>query len=247
MEDLSYVDKRGIRALDQMSFSLRGGEILGVCGVDGNGQSELVRCITGLLKPASGSVRVCGADCTGADPRMILGQGVSHIPEDRHKMGMIREMTVNENLILMSYRTPECQKRGFLKWKDIRAHSQALCEQYNIKTPSVLERSGNLSGGNQQKMVVGRELDRRPRLLIAMHPDRGLDIGATKYIQRQIVAASPGGGRVLLVSTELDEILELSDRILVVFEGRMMGILDRSEATAERGPDDGGRPAELAG
>jgi ABC-type uncharacterized transport system ATPase subunit len=234
VEDLSYVDKRGIRALDQMSFSLRGGEILGVCGVDGNGQSELVRCITGLLKPASGSVRVCGADCTGADPRMILGQGVSHIPEDRHKMGMIREMTVNENLILMSYRTPECQKRGFLKWKDIRAHSQALCEQYNIKTPSVLERSGNLSGGNQQKMVVGRELDRRPRLLIAMHPDRGLDIGATKYIQRQIVAASQAGAGVLLVSTELDEILELSDRILVVFEGRMMGILDRSEATAER-------------
>lgn len=230
---LCHTDTRGVERLRDVSFSLRAGEILGVCGVDGNGQSELVRCIAGLLKPTSGSICVRGEDCTGAKPGEILSRGVSHIPEDRHRMGIVKEMTVSENLLLMSARSPAFVRRGFLRWREIRRHSLELCGQYRVKTPGIDEPAANLSGGNQQKLVVGRELDRNPALLIAMHPDRGLDIGATKYIQSEIVSASRRGTGVLLVSTELEEILELSDRILVLYEGRVMDILDRSEATTE--------------
>lgn len=233
VKNLGFQDKRGVKRLDDVTFTLRRGEILSVCGVDGNGQSELVKCITGMEHATEGSLSIDGADCTKSSPREILSHKVGHIPEDRHKMGMVGDMTIMENMVLMNYREPERCKHGFMKWKEIKKNVQELCKNYQVKTPSVDERMGNLSGGNQQKVVVGRELEKRPNLLVAMHPDRGLDIGATKYIQSQIIGARDKGAGVLLISTELEEIMELSDRILVLFQGRVMGILNQKDATFE--------------
>ena len=231
VEGLTCENSRKLTAVKDVSFTVRAGEILGVCGVDGNGQSELIRAITGLLKPKGGKVLIGGEDCTKKSPREILLHGVSHIPEDRHKMGMVAKMNIRENLTLMSYDQQPFSKHGVLRWKWIDKHATALCERYNVKTPNVAEFAGNLSGGNQQKFVVGRELDREPKLLIAVHPSRGLDIGATKYIQSRIVEERDRGAAVLLVSTELDEIMEISDRILVMYEGEVMGIVEQKDAT----------------
>ncbi len=231
VEHLSCLSVRNLPAVRDVSFELREGEILSVCGVDGNGQSELVKAICGLIKPTSGKILIDGEDMTGKPPRAILKRGVSHIPEDRHKMGMVARMNIRENLTLMSYDLSPFSQNGVLNWRWIDKHSAELCARYSVKTPSVSEYAGNLSGGNQQKFVVGRELDRKPRLLVAVHPSRGLDIGATKYIQSRIVEERDRGAAVLLVSTELDEILEMSDRILVLYEGEVMGIVDQKDAT----------------
>ena len=233
-EEMCCLGENGQMVLDHVSFTLRKGEILGVCGVDGNGQSELVKCITGLHKISEGKCFVAGEDCTNKRPKDILAKKVSHIPEDRHKMGMIKEMNVNENLALMGYDTEPYSKKGILNWNWIDKHSAEICKTYSVKTPDVFEISGNLSGGNQQKFVVGRELDRKPELLIAVHPSRGLDIGATKYVQSKIVEERDRGAGVLMVSTELDEIIELSDRIMVMYDGKIMGIVGHGEASRER-------------
>ena len=234
VEGLNYVDAHKVQRLHDVSFSVRSGEILGVCGVDGNGQSELVRCITGLLPASSGSVRIDGEDCTNEPPRALLKKGFAHIPEDRHKMAVLKDMTVSENLMLLNYRDSDHSSHGILRWKKIDRINEELCRRYQIKTPDVHELLGNLSGGNQQKVVVGRELDRHPRLLVAMHPDRGLDVGATQYIQKQILAARDEGTAVVLVSTELEEILDLTDRIIVLYKGRIIGTVDTCDATAEQ-------------
>jgi len=233
VESLCVNNDRGIAAVKDMSFDVHGGEILGICGVDGNGQSELIGCITGLRQAASGKVVINGTDALGLNPGKILALGVSHIPEDRHKYGMIGPMTLDENLILVSYKQENYSSRGFLNWKWIAQHGKEIIKNFSVKTPGIKELAKNLSGGNQQKLVVGRELDRTPDLLIAVHPSRGLDIGATKYIQGQIVEQRDRGAAVLLVSTELDELIELSDRILVVFDGKIMGIVERASATRE--------------
>lgn len=233
VENLCCLNERKLPALKDVSFSLRDGEILGICGVDGNGQSELIRCITGLLKPTSGTIQINSVLTNGLSPRKILNMGVSHIPEDRHKYGMIKKMTVEENLMLVSYDQENFSKMGFLNKKKIREYAKRICTQYGVKTPGTTEFAGNLSGGNQQKFVVGRELDRNPKLLIAVHPSRGLDIGATKYIQSEVIVCRDRGAAVLLVSTELDELLELSDRILVMYEGRVMGIMEYKDASRE--------------
>lgn len=231
LENVCALNQRKLEALHDVSFELHAGEILGICGVDGNGQSELIKVITGLLKTTSGEILIDGQKVTNLPPKAILKHSVGHIPEDRHKMGMIKEMTIEENLILMSYDQKPYSSRGFLDKKWIADHSKEICEQYSVKTPSIKEMAGNLSGGNQQKFVVGRELDREPRFLIAMHPSRGLDIGATKYIQQRIVEERDKGTGVLLVSTELDEVMEVSDRILVIYAGRVMAIIDQKSAT----------------
>lgn len=234
VKSLSYTDSRGVQQLQNVNFNVRSGEILGVCGVDGNGQSELVRCITGLLRPTAGTVLIDGEDCTGKTPRDLLQKGLSHIPEDRHKMAVLKEMSVSENLILMNYHDAEHSRNGILNWKKIDRMNEELCERYQVKTPDVHELLGNLSGGNQQKIVVGRELDRHPRLLVAMHPDRGLDVGATQYIQQQILKARNEHAAVVLVSTELEEILDLTDRIIVLYKGSVIGTIDTADATAEQ-------------
>ena len=234
VEGLSALNNKGVQALSDVSFSIRGGEILGVAGVDGNGQSELVECLTGLRQVAGGKVTIKDKETVGFSPRQILEQRVSHIPEDRHKMGMLKDMSIKENMILMSYYKQPYSDKGFLRWKWIFGHVADICKKFSVKTPSIEEMAGKLSGGNQQKFVVGREIDRKPDLLIAMHPSRGLDIGATKYIQSRIVDERNNGTAVLLVSTELDEVLELSDRVMVMYEGKVMGILDSAEATREK-------------
>lgn len=233
VEHLTSLNDRGLPAVKDISFSLQGGEILGVCGVDGNGQSELVQCITGLRKPASGKITICGTDTTNYNPKQILNLDVAHIPEDRHKYGMVGAMSIEENLILVSYDQKLFSLHKFLNWKWIADHSRKICDLFKVKTPTIKERAINLSGGNQQKFVVGRELDRTPQLLVAVHPSRGLDIGATKYIQSQIMGQRDRGTAVLMVSTELDELIELSDRIMVMFEGEIMGIIDQKDASRE--------------
>ena len=234
VEKLCAANQDNHPVLTDITFSLHAGEILGICGVDGNGQSELVKCITGLHKVNSGIYFIKSVDCTNESPKEILKHKVAHIPEDRHRMGMIKSMNIEENLILMCYDRQPFSKNGMLSWKCIDDHCEVLCKTYNVKTPSIKEMAGNLSGGNQQKFVVGRELDREPDLLIAVHPSRGLDIGATKYIQSRIVEERDKGTAVLLVSTELDELLELSDRILVMYGGRVMGIVEQRTATREQ-------------
>ena len=231
VENLCYRDAENIQVLDHLSFSLRSGEILGVCGVDGNGQSELIRCITGLLAPTSGAIYLDGQNVTGKSPREMLGHGMAHIPEDRLKMAVLKELSIQENLILHDFRQARFNRGGWLRKQAIREESQALCQRYYVKTPSVDEKLENLSGGNQQKVVVARELSRKPRLLVAMHPNRGLDVGATQYIQKQILQARDEGAAVLLVSTELDEILEMSDTIMVLYKGRNMGIVQGDQAS----------------
>ncbi|MCL2857626.1 MAG: ABC transporter ATP-binding protein [Oscillospiraceae bacterium] len=233
VENLCVDNDRGLPAVKNMTFDLYGGEILGICGVDGNGQSEMVQCITGLREATSGKIVINGTDTAGLNPGQILGLKVSHIPEDRHKYGMVGPMTLDENLILVSYKQEKYSSRGFLRWKWIAEQSESIIKSFGVKTPGIKELAKNLSGGNQQKLVVGRELERTPDLLIAVHPSRGLDIGATKYIQQQIVEQRDMGTAVLMVSTELDELIELSDRILVVYDGEIMGIVERKNASRE--------------
>ncbi len=230
LEDLSYTNEKGIDRLAHVSFSVRSGEIVGIAGVDGNGQSELVRLITGLLHATSGSVLIDGCDVTGAKPKEILAHSVAHIPEDRHKMAMVSDMTVNENMILMSYDHSPYSKHGILDWKKIEDINQKLCNTYEVKTPSIHETAGKLSGGNQQKFVIARELNRNSRLIVAVYPARGLDIGTTKYIQSRLIEERDRGAAVLLVSNELDEIFQLSDRIAVLYKGEVMGIVGQKEA-----------------
>lgn len=234
VRDLSYVRPDGIKAVCGVDFTVHEGEIVGVCGVDGNGQSELIRCITGLLRPTAGTVSICGGDCTGKSVKHILRQGVAHIPEDRLKMAVVKELSIGENMVLMHYDQPPVCRRGVIDWEAARRHSEEVCRTYQVRMAGLDQAVQELSGGNQQKMVVGRELDQAPRLLIAVHPSRGLDIGATKYIQNSIIAARNRRTAVLVVSTELEEVMELSDRILVIFNGRIMADMKQEEATRER-------------
>jgi simple sugar transport system ATP-binding protein len=229
VEDLSADSNRGHAALRGCALNVRSGEILGVAGVDGNGQSELVEAICGLRRPTGGRIRLAGKDITRASPRVVLSQGVAHIPEDRRLRGLVTTMTLVENSILVSYHQPPFAKHGILNWKAIRQHTADLIAAYDVRTPSLDLLAGNLSGGNQQKMVLARELSRRPQLLVAMHPTRGLDVGAIEYVHRRIIEQRDAGCAVLLVSTELDEILSLSDRIAVIYEGRIAGELDNKD------------------
>ena len=234
VEGLRYVRPDGVEAVRDAAFSVRQGEIVGICGVDGNGQSELIRCVTGLLRPTAGRVSVLGRDCTGLDARSILRQGVAHIPEDRLSMAVVKEMTISENMILMGDDRPPVCRRGLIDWKAVRRKAEEICRTYQVRMAGLDQEVRELSGGNQQKLVVGRELSQEPALLIAVHPSRGLDIGATKYIQNSILAARDRGAAVVMVSTELDEVMELSDRILVMFSGRIMADVPREEATREK-------------
>lgn len=220
--------------LDNVSLEVKRGEIIGIAGVDGNGQDALIYAITGLCKVDSGKVYIKGNDMTNASPRHILEQKVSHIPADRHKRGMVSPMSIKENMILVSYYKEPYSKMGFLDWKYIEETTQKIVEQFKVKTPDIEEAGGKLSGGNQQKMVLGRELTRDPDLVIAAHPVRGLDIGASEYVHERLIAERDRGNAVLLVSTELDEVLTLADKIAVMYEGRIMGILNKEEYDVTR-------------
>lgn len=231
--DMHAKDTKGVETVRGLNMKVRAGEIYGIAGVDGNGQSELIRGIAGLCKK-TGKVMIAGQDMSTATPRQILDQGVAHIPEDRQGMGVVMKMPIRNNLVLDTYYNEKFTKGIFLDWKKINEQAEYLIDHYGVKTPNADNDVHSLSGGNQQKLVVARELDKQPRLLFAVHPTRGVDIGATQFIHEQIVKARDRGCAVVLVSTELDEVMALSDRIGVIYEGVILGEMDRSEATYER-------------
>ena len=222
-------------AVKDVSFQVRAGEIVCIAGIDGNGQSELVYGISGLEPLVSGNISLCGKDITSAPIRKRSLMGMSHIPEDRHKHGLVLDYTLEDNMILQRYFEPEfTTKFGFLRRKNIRAFAERLIEQYDVRSgqgPITIARS--MSGGNQQKAIIAREIDKDPQLLIAVQPTRGLDVGAIEYIHKQIVAQRDAGKAVLLVSLELDEVMTVSDRILVMYEGEIVGELDPKTTTVE--------------
>ena len=222
-------------AVKGVSFQVHAGEIVCIAGIDGNGQSDLVYGISGLEAVSGGTVTMCGADITNAPIRRRSVLGMSHIPEDRHKHGLVLDYTLEDNMILQRYFEPEfTNKFGFLRRKNIRAYAERLIGQYDVRSgqgPVTVARS--MSGGNQQKAIIAREIDKNPQLLIAVQPTRGLDVGAIEYIHRQIVAQRDAGKAVLLVSLELDEVMTVSDRILVMYEGEIVGELDPKQTTVE--------------
>ena len=222
-------------AVKDVSFQVRAGEIVCIAGIDGNGQTELVYGITGLEGAVSGQITLKGQDITSAPIRKRSVMGMSHIPEDRHKHGLVLDYSLEDNMVLQRYFEPEfVNGAGFLKRKAIREYALRLIEQYDVRSgqgPATPARS--MSGGNQQKAIVAREIDKDPELLIAVQPTRGLDVGAIEYIHRQIVAERDAGKAVLLVSLELDEVMSLSDRILVMYEGEIVGELDPKSTTEE--------------
>lgn len=231
---LSTKGKKGNLAVDDLSLTVHSGEIYGVAGVDGNGQAELIETITGLVKSESGKVRILGHDMTNRTPGEILDQGISHIPADRQSTGILMHESLEKNLTLYDYRNPEYRKGIFMDWRKAKKQAEDMVEKYGVKTPGLSLNIEYLSGGNQQKAVVARELEKKPELLIAAHPTRGVDIGAIEFIHGEIVKARDQGCAVLLISTELDEIMALSDRIGVIYDGRIIGEMDREEATVEK-------------
>ena len=220
-------------AVHQVSFDVRAGEILCIAGIDGNGQTELIHGLTGLEKISGGSVRLCGREITHA-PIRSRSENMSHIPEDRHKHGLILDFTLEQNMVLQRYLEPQFQTAGFIKNAAVREYAQRLIDQYDVRSgqgPVTIVRS--MSGGNQQKAIIAREVDRDKSLIVAVQPTRGLDVGAIEYIHKQIVAERDKGRAVLLVSLELDEVMNLSDRILVMYEGELVGEFDPKKTTVE--------------
>lgn len=220
--DLMVLDDRNTRAVDGLSFEVDAGEIVGIAGVQGNGQTELVEAITGLRSPIGGKIVLLGEDITFALPRQVHRLSVAHVPEDRQRSGLVSTFTVAENLVLDTYYLPPFSGRVVMDWPTVRRTAERLVDEYDIRTPSVDVLAGSLSGGNQQKVIVAREFSRDVRFVIASQPTRGLDVGSIEYIHERIVAERDRGAAILIISTELDEILALSDRILVMYRGRIV-------------------------
>jgi simple sugar transport system ATP-binding protein len=234
LRDVSCQSDRGTPGLRGVSLEIRSGEILGVAGVSGNGQAELAEAITGLRKLTGGRIDLEGEDVSGLPPAALTSRMLSYIPEERMRDGMIREFTVAENIILREHQKEPFSRGGFLNLKNIASYSDQLIRNFHVKTPSRATLAKNLSGGNIQKVVLARELSRHPRTIVAAQPTRGLDIGATEYVREQLMEQRRMGSAILLISEDLDEILALSDRIAVIYEGRIMDILPAAEATPER-------------
>jgi general nucleoside transport system ATP-binding protein len=223
VEDLQVADDRGIPKVRGISFEVRAGEIVGIAGVDGNGQTELIEAITGLRKAAGGAIRVAGRTMEDAGAREMLDAGVGHIPEDRQRRGLVLEFSIAENIALHDYADPPESKWGWLFPARLVDRAAQLIGDFDIRGGGPLTRAGGLSGGNQQKVVAAREIARDPKVLIAAQPTRGLDVGAIEYLHRRLVAERDEGRAILLVSLELEEIFSLSDRILVIYEGEIAG------------------------
>jgi simple sugar transport system ATP-binding protein len=228
VEDLHVLDDRSLEKVRGVSFHVRAREIVGIAGVDGNGQTELIDALTGLRRFESGSIQVAGKPYARGTPRGMLDAGVGHIPEDRHRRGLVLEFSIAENIAIHDYCSPPASRFGWLYPRRLVARAARLIHDFDVRGGGPHTRAGALSGGNQQKVVVAREVARNPKVLIAAQPTRGLDVGAIEYVHRRLVAERDAGRAVLLVSLELDEILSLSDRILVMFEGEVVG---------EYGPD----------
>lgn len=223
VQDLMVRNQQGLASLKGLNFEVKAGEILGIAGVDGNGQSELIEALTGLRAVDGGNVLLMGSDITNQTPREISEAGLSHIPEDRHKHGLVLDFTMSENMVLETYFHPAYNKGGFLNYEAIDKHAEALMKQFDVRTPSIYNKARSLSGGNQQKAIIAREIHKNPNLLIAAQPTRGLDVGAIEFVHRMLIEQRNKGKAVLLISFELDEIMNVSDRIAVIYEGQIVG------------------------
>jgi len=234
LTDVSCGSDRGTPGLRGVSLEVQSGEILGIAGVSGNGQRELAEAITGLRKVTGGSIHLEGEEVTNLLPAELTARMLSYIPEERMRDGMIKDFTVAENMVLREHQNRPYSRYGFLNLKEIARNSAELIKKYQVKTPSQETMAKNLSGGNIQKVVIARELSRRPRAIIAAQPTRGLDIGATEYVRSRMLEQRQRGAAILMISEDLDEILELSERLAVIYEGEIQGILPRAEADTER-------------
>ena len=226
VRDLYAHNDRGLLALENISFEVRAGEILGIAGVAGNGQSELEEVIAGLRRAESGAVEVCGKKVTNASPRQTGEAGLGHIPSDRYQRGMLQDFNVAENMVIQRFDREPFTRHGLLDWKQIYHEAEELTAMFDVRTPAVQTQAGKLSGGNAQKMILARELARRPRVLLAAQPTRGLDVSAIEFIHKKLIEQRDAGVAILLISTELDEILSLSDRIAVMFGGKILGLVN---------------------
>jgi simple sugar transport system ATP-binding protein len=233
VEDLVVLDDRKLEAVKGLSLEVRAGEVVGIAGVDGNGQRELIESIMGLRRPQSGKVLLLDKDITHAATDKTIGAGVSHVPDDRRRRGLVLEFDLVENLALGDHRRPPTSRHGLLDRKSMQSQAVKRIDDYDIRTPNEHVAAANLSGGNQQKVVLARELARNPELLLASQPTRGLDVGAIEFVHRRILAERDSGKAVLLVSMELEEIMSLSDRILVVYEGRVVAEFEGGSVTEE--------------
>ena len=232
VKDLSVVDADGRTMVDSVSFSVRSGEVVGIAGVQGNGQTELVDSLTGLRHSARGSVTLDGVDITNASPRERHAKGIAHVPEDRQRQGLVGGLSVAENLVLTRYHDEEFSHGIVMDWPSAHGVAENLIKEYDIRTPSADIEASTLSGGNQQKVIVARELSRPLRLSIAAQPTRGVDVGSIEYIHSRIIKERDTGTAVLIVSTELDEVMALSDRLLVMYRGKIVADLDPKVTSA---------------
>jgi general nucleoside transport system ATP-binding protein len=233
VKNLRVLSSSGQLAVEDVSFEVHAGEILGVAGVQGNGQTELVKALTGLMPVIGGEFSIDGQNMTHASPRKITELGTAHIPEDRQKDGLVLASPITENLILSTYYQKPFAKGMVLQDREIIDNSVALVKKFDVRTPSSSNLVSTLSGGNQQKVIVAREFSRPIKLLIASQPTRGLDVGSIEYIHNRVIDKRDDGCAVLLVSTELDEVMQLSDRIAVMYRGKILDILDADSVSKE--------------
>jgi simple sugar transport system ATP-binding protein len=233
LENVCAQSDRNMPALRGVNLEVHAGEIMGVAGVSGNGQRELAEVITGLRRVTDGKIHMLGAEMTGKQPGEIMRQGLSYIPEERMRDGIIKEFSVSENTILREHHQSPFARLGFFNFKEISAYTRKLVKNFNVKTPTLDTPMKNLSGGNIQKLILARELSRKPKVVVAAQPTRGLDIGATEYVHLRLMEQREEGAAILLISEDLDEILALADRIAVIYEGQIMDVLPRGAATSE--------------
>lgn len=233
IENLTVNDSRHVNAVNNLNLTVRAGEIVGIAGVDGNGQSELIEAITGLMHSQSGKIVLNDKDITNLKPRKVTESGIGHIPQDRHKHGLVLDYSMSENMVLQTYYQKPFSNMGVLNYKEIEKKAKELIAEYDVRTPSEKTLARALSGGNQQKAIIGREMDREPDLLIAAQPTRGLDVGAIEFIHKRLIEHRDQGKAVLLVSFELDEIMNVSDRIAVMYEGQVVAVVNPKETTEQ--------------
>src|SRR5690625_543272 len=233
VNNLVVKDNRGVDLVRGLNLEVKKGEIVGIAGVDGNGQTELIEAITGLRKAEEGLVKLNDKDITNLKPRKVTESGVGHIPEDRHKHGLLLDFPIGENMVLQTYYQPPFSRRGNLNFKEIYKYADRVIKEYDVRTTSSHTLARSLSGGNQQKAIIGREVDRSPDLLIAAQPTRGLDVGAIEFVHKKLIEERDKDRAVLLVSLELDEILDLSDRIAVIYEGKIVAIVNPEETNEQ--------------
>ncbi len=231
VRQLTALKSNGTPALQGVSLQVRAGEIVGIAGVEGNGQSELIECLAGLLKPTGGEMRLLGRSLVGKSPRAIRALGVAHIPEDRHKRALLLDFDLSDNVILGDHYHPPAARLGFLDRPRINERTEALLQAFDVRPPNRRALSRSLSGGNQQKLVVGREFELPPKLLLVAQPTRGVDIGAIEFIHRKLLKLRDAGVGILLVSAELEEVLSLSDRLLVMYDGRIVGNVEPDQVS----------------